>query len=200
MAELKYSTVPGKVSGLLDKIRSVGVPPKATNAWLKSIGFKSSNDATLLPVVKLVGLADGSGVPTKLWKEYRGKNHKAVLAGGIKNGYSRLFETYPRAWECSKEDLGHFFSTKSDSGQQVIDLAVRTFQNLCAKADFSSEPARRDSAHARDLEKPDVQRQQISPSLHIDVQIHISPESSSEQIDKIFESMAKHLNFDERDR
>ncbi|MCA8007971.1 DUF5343 domain-containing protein [Burkholderia cenocepacia] len=33
----------------------------------------------------------------------------------------------------------------------------------------------------------------FSPKLHIDVQIHISPESSAEQIDKIFESMAKHL-------
>jgi hypothetical protein len=33
----------------------------------------------------------------------------------------------------------------------------------------------------------------LSARLHIDVQVHISPESSPEQIDKIFESMAKHL-------
>jgi hypothetical protein len=33
----------------------------------------------------------------------------------------------------------------------------------------------------------------LAPKLHIDIQIHISPESSSDQIDKIFESMAKHL-------
>lgn len=33
----------------------------------------------------------------------------------------------------------------------------------------------------------------FSPKLHIDIQIHISPDSSPEQIDKIFESMAKHL-------
>lgn len=32
-------------------------------------------------------------------------------------------------------------------------------------------------------------------SLHIDLQIHISPEASPEQIDKLFESMAKHLPF-----
>lgn len=31
------------------------------------------------------------------------------------------------------------------------------------------------------------------PSLHIDVQIHISPDASSDQIDHIFASMAKHL-------
>ncbi|MES2405495.1 MAG: hypothetical protein V4567_14340 [Pseudomonadota bacterium] len=33
----------------------------------------------------------------------------------------------------------------------------------------------------------------FSPKLHVDIQIHISPDSSPEQIDKIFESMAKHL-------
>ena len=32
-----------------------------------------------------------------------------------------------------------------------------------------------------------------APELHINIQLHISPESSAEQIDKIFESMAKHL-------
>lgn len=32
-----------------------------------------------------------------------------------------------------------------------------------------------------------------SPELHINIQLHISPESSTEQIDKIFESMSKRL-------
>jgi hypothetical protein len=32
-----------------------------------------------------------------------------------------------------------------------------------------------------------------APELHINIQLHISPESSAEQIDKIFESMSKHL-------
>ncbi|MFZ0944681.1 MAG: hypothetical protein WAN54_12315, partial [Syntrophobacteraceae bacterium] len=31
------------------------------------------------------------------------------------------------------------------------------------------------------------------PQLHINIQLHISPEASTEQIDKIFESMARHL-------
>lgn len=33
------------------------------------------------------------------------------------------------------------------------------------------------------------------PSLHIDIQIHISPEASADQIDQIFASMAKHLKL-----
>ncbi len=40
---------------------------------------------------------------------------------------------------------------------------------------------------------PAVTKLSNSPELHINIQLHISPESSTDQIDKIFESMAKHL-------
>ncbi len=32
-----------------------------------------------------------------------------------------------------------------------------------------------------------------TPSIHVDVQVHIDPNASAEQIDKIFASMARHL-------
>lgn len=41
------------------------------------------------------------------------------------------------------------------------------------------------------LAQPVPQRK--NPSLHIDIQIHISPEATPEQIDQIFASMGKHL-------
>lgn len=34
---------------------------------------------------------------------------------------------------------------------------------------------------------------QFDPNVHIDIQIHVSPDTSTDQIDKIFESMAKHI-------
>jgi len=66
-----------------------------------------------------------------------------------------------------------------------------------AKRSQSSAPvAANGSAGAAPLsqQRPEGEKgHTFSPKLHIDVQIHISPESSPEQIDKIFESMAKHL-------
>jgi hypothetical protein len=48
--------------------------------------------------------------------------------------------------------------------------------------------------------EPILQSESVAPenwddwfSLHIDLQIHISPEASAEQIDQIFASMAKHI-------
>ena len=41
--------------------------------------------------------------------------------------------------------------------------------------------------------KQQKQSENNLPQLHINIQLHISPESTPDQIDKIFESMAKHL-------
>ncbi|MDX2137028.1 MAG: DUF5343 domain-containing protein [Chloroflexota bacterium] len=46
-----------------------------------------------------------------------------------------------------------------------------------------------------DLPVVQTSHEQNSVSLHFDFQIHISPEASTEQIDQIFASMAKHLNL-----
>jgi hypothetical protein len=48
-----------------------------------------------------------------------------------------------------------------------------------------------DSQEAHGADVPSGHRR--IPAIHIDVQVHISPDTSPEQIDRIFESMAKHL-------
>jgi hypothetical protein len=50
---------------------------------------------------------------------------------------------------------------------------------------------------AESLEETEVETasrgRKLHPSLHFDIQIHISPETTPDQIDQIFASMAKHL-------
>jgi hypothetical protein len=40
------------------------------------------------------------------------------------------------------------------------------------------------------------ERASLQPSVHVDLQIHISPDASPEQIDQIFSSMRRHLYTD----
>lgn len=40
---------------------------------------------------------------------------------------------------------------------------------------------------------PDASHGRRLPAIHIDVQVHIAPDTPADQIDRIFESMAKHL-------
>lgn len=205
MADFSYTTVPGKIKPLLEKIRGVGIPPKATAQWLKSIGFTSSNDTTLLGILKAVGLVDASGIPTSTWSAYRGAKHRDVLGQAIRTGYAELFAVYPDAWQIANSDLEHVFATSTNAGKQVIAKTVATFKAVCECADFgsASDPPVQSMHTTAPLHAPisehgthgkDVPAQgKSTPSIHIDLQIHVSPESSAEQIEQIFKSMAKHL-------
>ncbi len=204
MGDFAYTTVPGKIKPLLEKLRQIGIPPKASAQWLKSLGFKSSNDSTLIGVLKAAGLIDSSGIPTSIWSNYRGTHHKKVLGEAIRVGYAELFAVYPDAWQRGNSELEHVFSTSSSAGKQVIAKTVATFKALCECAEFSPQDAQATPAlHSGPLHAPVTEPATNlshrtsghvpTPSVHIDIQIHISPEASTDQIDQIFKSMSKHL-------
>ena len=201
MAEYSYTVVPGKLKELLGKIRDTGVPPKVTTKWMESIGYKSSNDRGMIAVLQQIKFIDGSGTPKELWAKYRGGQYRQVLAVGIQEGYTDLFNVYPDANTRSNEELENYFGTRSTAGKQVISKTVGTFKALCELADFSSLPnspkqedTKTNDDLVRVLKQSNQQAPHFSPNLHIDIQIHISPETTPEQIDQIFASMAKHLS------
>jgi hypothetical protein len=203
MGDFVYTTVTGKIRPLLDKVRSVGIPTKVTTVWLKTVGFTSSNDASLVGVLKFVGFIDGAGVPTSAWNAYRGAKHKAVLGEQIRKRYAELYAVYPDAHSRTNQEISHVFSTSSSAGAQVVAKTVQTFKALVEDAEFTSTGSGETTVlHAETLHSAPAPTTTQSaavasvhgrPEVHIDIQIHISPESTTQQIDKIFESMARHL-------
>lgn len=205
MPEYAYTYVPGKLKEFLTKLRTLGVPNKVTTKWMESIGYKSRNDRSMMVVLQQIQFVDASNVPTERWVSFRGANYRQVLADAIVNGYIELFTTYPDAYARSNEELEGFFSTKSTAGKQVISKTVSTFKALCDLADFSSltinapvSPSNAGKVNAN-FAIPLQQEQSgqvnlpFTPKLHIDIQIHISPDATPQQIEQIFESMAKHI-------
>ena len=209
-----YVNVPSKLKDFMQEVRKIGVPDKTTFSWLESLGYKSSNDRSILKILPFIGFTDDSGKPTDTWLSYRGADHKKVLASAIIEGYSDLYKTYPDAHTRDETTLDSFFSTKSTAGKQVISRTVKTFAILCELADFdgiqstSPHPPVKQSKPQGIVSKPIESQKtrtdvavtsnppatgQDKPSLHIDIQIHISPDASADQIDQIFASMAKHL-------
>jgi len=119
VADFCYTTVPGKIKPLLAKVREVGVPKRAGVQWLKTLGFTSSNDASLLKVLTQIDLIDAGSSPTARWNRYRGADYRSVLAEAIVQGYSELYSVYPDAHRRSNEELDHVFSTHSEGGSSV---------------------------------------------------------------------------------
>jgi len=206
MADFPYTYSTDRLSDFIERLRSIGVPDKATHSWLKSLGYTSSNDRSFIKILKFLGFAASDGSPSDKWMDFRGRRHEKVMAEAVKDCYSELFKIYPEA--CSKDvaELTHFFSSRSTAGERTIKAKAQTFKVLCGHCDFSESPREAKSSHesptsshnqkevAKDNPgKTVMDKFNTGPEVHIDVQVHISPESSPDQIDQIFASMAKHL-------
>lgn len=194
MADFPYTTVTGKIGPLLDKIKEVGVPDKVTRNWLESVGFKSKNDRSLITVIKYVDLVDTSGKPTPRWNQFRGKDGGAVLAEGIKKGYSQLYSMYPTAHTQSDDNLSSFFSTKTSAGATAVSKTVTTFKNLCQKADFTKAAPYSHNPEGKTSDGHITSHSQHVGQTPVTINITINmPETDAKTYESFFKAMKDNL-------
>jgi hypothetical protein len=139
MPEYPYTTVPGKIKELMDKIRQIGIPENAGKNWLPSIGFRSDNAKTLLGVLKFIGFLNQNGNPTQIWQMYRGGDHGSVLAQALRDSYSDLFNILEDPSKHTASQIKDFFRGRTGSAEGTISKMADTFNALYKLADFRSE-------------------------------------------------------------
>lgn len=200
-----YTTVPGKLRDVLQKIPKIGRPDKVTVAWLKSAGWTSSNDSSIIPVLKFVGLVGQDGRPTDLWHAVRSSDtgSRARVGEGIKAAYADLFALYPDAHRKDTESLRNFFRTHTSGGEQVQSKLVQTFQTLAEFGDFeASVPA--DDADRHRVEPESTRTSSRTGghvakpvasgiSLTVNIQLQLPATADAGVYEALFVSMRKHL-------
>lgn len=113
MADYPYALKLSILKDFLSYIQNEGVPDKVSQAFLPSIGFKSSNDRKLTPIFRFLGFIGSNGVPTQIWRDYRDKEKAPkVLADAIRKAYSELFSIYPDAHRKDKKNSAKLFCVK----------------------------------------------------------------------------------------
>ena len=196
--EFPYTPSPKNVPELLDKIQTIGMPKVKVNLnYLKSLGFKSSYDTYLPPVLKFLGFVNADGSPTSIWQQYGVKNQaRSVMASAIKNAYSVLFHTYEDAHAQTDTALVDFFKAQTGASDKDAGLLVQTFQNLCALGDFEAVPA--EAAVSESLTSPREEAARIptvAPGLTVNINIQLTlPATDDESVyDKLFASLKRNL-------
>ncbi len=201
MSDIPFTKSYKKLESLLKKIQERNLPETVSGAWLRSAGFTSSNDLSLLHVLNYIGFTDQAKKPTDKWTSYRRKSKaKTVLAECIRSSYKFIYNEFDDAHERPDEELKDLLMPKINADESQVDLTVKTFKALCSLADFGAV----EDAPSYPEGSVDQLDSDIGPStnnrgfpskasLHIDVQVHIHPDTDDERIDKIFKSMAKHI-------
>jgi len=201
LAELVYTPNPASIPKFLKHIQSAGVPEKVTTRYLVSVGFKSTNDRYLIPVMKALTFIDNSGTPQPRWSEYRDKSRgKAVLGLAVRDAYADLYSTYPDAHDKDTEALRNFFSARSKVADSTLKLAVATFKTLAAEASFDADAMPTRPAGAKPAEEavldvplPQVRQGSGSPSVNINIELHLPETDNADVYDKLFAALRKHL-------
>jgi hypothetical protein len=209
-----YTTVPNNLRKLLSKLPTLGAPPKASQAWLASVGFSGGNNKSLLPVLRHIGVIDNVGVPTDYWIALR-SDDKVKFAEAVRNGYADLFVTYPDAHTQDDETLRTFFRTHTGLAEKAQSFCVRTFRVLVEFGDFSKQSGSgkrakqtgkatngvgRGTGGANDGGGDSSGREGSGESpaqqplaLTVNLQIELPPSADGDVYDKLFAAMGKHL-------
>jgi hypothetical protein len=165
----------------------------------------------IIPYLKQVGIIDDENKPKERAKQWRDDQQYPKVCKDIIN------EVYPRelidACPDPISDRGaaeRWFSNETGAGQAAVRKMV-AFYSLLSEADPSKavELKKKKESTASSRAQAPVRKETIKkakkaeeeprdpkphiPSFNLNLQIHISADASPDQIDKIFESMAKHI-------
>lgn len=194
----------------------ISLPSVASSNYIKTLLTLSSDNSAnsnVITPMKRLGLLDDDNKPTALANDWRLDNkYKDTCAAMVKKVYpTELLDLFPDS-NVDRTIARDWFMGQG-VGQGAADKMVALFtllksgeikekksatRNAVKKREkTTSKPHNTQEYPADNNAKADVHNIQTErtarPNLHIDLQIHISPESTPEQIEAIFASMAKHL-------
>ncbi len=188
-----YTVAPKTLRNFLELVPGKPKPPKVTTSTLKTWGFKSGNDASILRVLKDINLLSSSGEPTQDYADYmKNVTGAAVLGKLIKSCYQTLFQNITNPEKASNDELRNFFNINSGGSERTIQLQVDTFKALSAYATFGdTDPLNSDDYTSDSVEVGS--NRNLSPAIRIDLHIHLPDNKTKADYDSIIESISNHL-------
>ncbi len=189
------------------------VPAMMTPSYVVTVlSLKDNSSATsnVITPFRRLQLIDDEGRPTDLAMKWRlDEQYKDACDQMLANTYPRELLDIFSTSDIDKEQAAKWFM-RSGVGKdaakkmasvfallkrgEVSDKQLSTTANKPKNAKTRNKPAKSSSNSVTSANiTPSVDYASSQAKLHIDLQIHISPDSTTEQIEAIFASMAKHL-------
>jgi hypothetical protein len=118
-----------------------GTAPENFNIeHLKGIGFTSSNDRAVIPLLKDLGFLSDSGAPTERYHAYRagGYEARAVLGQALMDAYQDVFHINSNPTEADRDAIIGKFKSAHNATDRVAELQAATFYALLKLADLKA--------------------------------------------------------------
>jgi hypothetical protein len=194
------------IPAILKAIQDGAAPPSFSQKHLTSIGYKSTNDRGIIPVLKDLKFLSDDGKPTPRYHSYRDKSQaKAVLGQAIKEAYEDLFHINERPSDTDKAAIEGKFKATHNVNDNIAELQARTFFALLKLADLDGTPpeAAKPAAGKKELgalgEEPHAPQKfkgghsASTVGLRYNIEVHLPATKDSEVYNAIFKSLKEHL-------
>lgn len=186
---------------ILDKMQKAAVPDAFGVDFLKDMGFTSSNDRSVIKVLKFLGMLDASGKPMTPYRDYMDHTQsKIVLGQCITTAYDDLFKSDKNANTKSSTDLKGWFKTKTGVGEKVAEKMATTFKSLASYADFK---AKKEAAPVTDHKIPPEIKVTTTPEKLIEktaaigltyrIEVHLPDTTNVDTFRAIFRAIREEL-------
>ena len=187
---------------IMEQIRK-GTPPETFNVdHLKGLGFNSSNDRAIIPLLKTLGFLSEGGAPTDRYRAYRDDSQsRAVLGKALLEAYSDLFHVNANPNDSDRAAIEGKFKATHNSTDRVAALQASTFLALLKLADLK-KARQGEGAGAPTLEslthkKPETPEKAASEgvafNLRYNIEVHLPATKDVEVYNAIFKSLRENL-------
>lgn len=196
----------GTTAKILVKIKEAQTPDRFTQDFLSTkLGFPGGTAKPFIPLAKRLGLLEGDGKPSALYKAFRNHAHsRAAMATAIRKGYSQFYERNEYAHDLDKKKLEGLVVeiTGLEAGHATARAIVGTFEALKSFADFNKpeilkddEPAPREGAakSSPDIEATAEASSDIKLNLAYTINLVLPKTDDVAVFNAIFKSLRENL-------
>src|SRR5690606_23243920 len=159
----RYLTAPGRAADMMQKIQEGTAPDRFTNEHLQKIGFTSSNDRAIIPLLKELKFLTADGTPTQRYHEYRNSaRSRKVLGEALREAYEDIFHINAHPTEADQEAVQGLFKSVHNVSDNVAYRQAATFFALLKLADVPEESTQTVPEVAKVVKEPEVQEPEES--------------------------------------
>ena len=184
----------------MEKIIEGTAPDKFSAEHLKGLGFKSSNDRAIIPLLKDLGFLSSDGTPKQRYHDYRDRSRsRSVLGEALRETYGDLFHIREKPVPADRKAIHGKFKSTHNVSDAVAEFQTTTFFALLKLADLET---RVEPKKAKKEKKEKEETKIIEPmkpteppplSLRYNIEIHLPATKDIEVYNAIFKSLKEHL-------
>lgn len=199
--EYPYMVSNNKIEPIFKKIQSAAIPPKFTNEVLKNLGFSSSNDRAIIPLLKRLNFLSDDGVPTEYYADLKDpKISKQRIGQQIKELYNELFAIDTNIQNASDDEIKGAIGRVTGKEEKYVNRYFATFKSLCDSAKFEGSVLKKED-RADKTERPDTRGKgetgeplaRKATEFHYNIQIHLPATTEIAVYNAIFKSLRDNL-------